>query len=564
MKNFLRKIFASKVLCFILMFLEFAAVVVLWAFVELRFVDYAAHGTPPHERALVDLIITIVFYALRAVLYVIDLLVFFKIIIRDENPEYKIPWLALMFLLPIWTIVFYLVFVRNGIRKRDRKIVEPTKEILLKYQDETEEEHNSLLAKIDPRYQGIFNYLRKATHLGLTEGNRMTYYRVGEDFFPEFVESLKKAEKFIFIEFFIIGEGIWWTKVLDVLKEKATQGVDVRVIYDDIGSSGVVKSNMPDKLQKMGIKCHKFHPVMPTMSNTVNNRDHRKIVVVDHKLAFTGGMNLADEYANDEVKFGYWKDTMVKIEGPGIANLIATFLQNYDLTTFQISNYDEFLKGDYPKFNDKGMAFAFGDAPGAFNDHENIGEQNYINLLNVAVNRVDISTPYLICSYPMMRALMGAAKRGVEVNLFVPGVPDKKFVYYMAKSSFHVLLEAGVNIYVYKPGFNHEKQMLVDDRVCFTGTINFDFRSLTHHFECGVTYIDVPCLKEIKADFEDMMTVSEKVPSDFKMKGWSRFLAGILKMFRVLFQEQKNNKKGDSASPFLLLIIFFFVFRNAL
>ena len=535
MKTFLRKIFSSKILCFILLFLEFAVVVVAWAFIEFRFVDYAAHGVPVQERAQVDMIVTIVFYALRAILYVIDIFVFFKIIIREENPEYKIPWLVFMFLLPVWTITFFLVFGSTGLRKRDKKIVKPTKAMLVSRREDYEGDNLLVLSEIDKEYQGVFQYLRNATDLDITKGNRITYYKNGEEFFPEFVEALKQAEKFIFIEFFIIGNGIWWTKVLDVLKEKAAAGVDVRVIYDDIGSSGVVKNNMPDKLQKLGIHCYKFHPVMPNLSNVINNRDHRKIVVIDHKMAFTGGMNLADEYANDIVRFGYWKDTMVKIEGKGISNLIATFLQNYDLTTFKLSNYDEFLKGTYPEFEDPGYAFSFGDAPGAYNGHEQIGEQNYINLLNVATKRVDISTPYLICSYPLIRAIVGAAKRGVEVNLIVPGIPDKKVVYWMAKSQFHIFLDASVNIYIYKPGFNHEKQMLVDDRLCFCGTINFDFRSLTHHFECGMTFLDAPCLTQVKEDFKEMMEASEKVPQNFKMKGFPRFLAGLLKMLRVLF-----------------------------
>ena len=535
MKTFLRKIFGSKVFCFILMFIEFAVVVVAWAFIEFRFVDYAAGGTAPQDRQLVDYIVTIVFYALRALLYVVDIIVFFRIINREENPEYKIPWLAFMFLLPVWTVTFYLMFVRNKPRKRDRKILEPTKELLQKKCAKHDEENQAILEEIDPQYQGVFSYLRKHTYLNITKGNRITYYKNGEEFFPEFVEALRLAEKFIFIEFFIIGEGVWWTKVLDILKEKAAKGVDVRVIYDDIGSSGVVPGKLDLILQGFGIKCHKFHPVMPVLSNTVNNRDHRKIVVIDHKIAFTGGMNLADEYANEIVRFGYWKDTMVKIEGKAIYNSIATFLQDYDLSTFEISDYDKFLKGDYPEFKDKGYAYHFGDAPGPYQDFEPLGEQNYINLLNVATKRVDISTPYLITSYPLMRAVLGAAKRGVEVNLIVPGIPDKPIVYWMAKCQFHTYLKAGVNVYVYTPGFNHEKQMLVDDRLCFVGTINFDFRSLTHHFETGITFLDAPCLPEIKKDFEEMMSQSEKVPMDFKAKLFPRILSAILRMVRVLF-----------------------------
>ena len=535
MKSFLRKIFSSKVLCFALLFIEFAVVVVAWAFIEFRFVDYAAGGTAVKDRQLVDYIVTIVFYALRAVLYVIDLIVFFRIINRDENPEYKIPWLAFMFILPVWTITFFLIFGRTKLRKRDRQIVEPTKQMLRQRQKEHEEENEKLLAEIDPEYRGVFQYLRSTTYLDITKGNHITYFKNGEEFFPDFVESLKKAEKFIFIEFFIIGEGKWWTAVLDVLKEKAKQGVDVRVVYDDIGSSGVVPNKLDLILQKEGIQCHKFHPVMPTMNNTVNNRSHRKIVVVDHKLAYTGGMNLADEYANDKLRFGYWKDTMVRIEGPGVSNLILTFLQDYDLSTFKLTNYDEFAVGEYKTHREPGFAFSFGDAPGAYQEYEQIGEQNYINLLNVATKRVDISTPYLITSYPLIRAILAAAKRGVEINLIVPGIPDKKIVYWMARCSFRTFLKAGVNIYIYKPGFNHEKQMLVDDRLCFCGTINFDFRSLTHHFECGMTFLDAPCLKEVKEDFEEMISQSELVPQTFKAGFFQRLFCSILKLFRVLF-----------------------------
>ena len=535
MKNLLRRIFSSKIVCFALLAIEFIVVVVAWAFIEFRFVDYAAGNKPIAERQQIDFIVTIVFYALRALLYVIDMIVFFKIINREENPEYKIPWLACMFILPVWTITFYLLFMRTKLRKKDRKIVEPTKQMLAIRHEQHIAENKKLISEIDHQYQGVFEYLHNVTKLDISKNNRITYYKNGEEFFPEFVESLKLAEKFIFIEFFIIGNGKWWTAVLDVLKEKAKAGVDVRVVYDDIGSAGVVSNKLDLILQGYGIKCHKFHPVMPNLSNVVNNRDHRKIVVVDHKLAFTGGMNLADEYANDELRFGYWKDTMVKVEGPGIANFITTFLQDYDLATFSLTNYDEFVRGDYKEYKEPGYAFQFGDAPGPYQFFEQIGEQNYINLLNTATKRVDISTPYLICSYPLIRALTGAAKRGVEVNLIVPGVPDKKLVWNMGKSQFHIFLEAGVNLYLYTPGFNHEKQMLVDDRLVFCGTINFDFRSLTHHFETGITMLDAACIPEMKKDFEEMIAVSEKVPQDFKLPFMKRIIPGILKMFRVLF-----------------------------
>ena len=535
MKVFFKRILSSKILCFALLVLEFAVIVAFWSFIEFSFVDSAAGGTDVSGRAQTNLIVSIIFYALRAILYVIDVIVFFKIIIRDENTEYKVPWLVCMFILPVWTITFYLVFGRTKLRKKDAKVVDDSVKMFEKRAELSEEENQAVFGEMEERYSGVFKYLRNCTNLDVSKNNKITYYKNGETFFPELIESLKKAEKFIFIEFFIIGEGKLWQSVLEVLKEKAKNGVDVRLIYDDIGSSSVVPKDIVETLKEAGIECHAFHPVTPALSNALNNRDHRKIVVIDHKIAYTGGMNLADEYANEVVRFGYWKDTMVKIEGKAISNLIATFLQNYDLTTFTVSDYDKYLKGDYEEYEDKGYAFAFGDAPGAYSNYEQIGEQNYINLINVANKSVYVSTPYLITSYPLTRALTGAAKRGVDVKLIVPGIPDKKFAYWMAKSQFHVFLEAGVKIYTYTPGFNHEKLMLVDDRLCFVGTINFDFRSLTHHFECGVTFLDAPCLPEIKEDLDQMVSESELVPVDFKQKGIQKLLAYALKIFRVLF-----------------------------
>ena len=535
MKAFFRKIFSSKILCFALLFIEFLVVVIFWAIIEFGFTESVAGGLPLDQREFIGKLLTIIFYTLRGILYVINIVVFFKIVNREENPEYKIPWLVFIFILPVWTITFFLIFGKTKLRKKDVKIVEPTKKLLEDRAKIHEEENQAVLSEIDEEYQGVFNYLRWATKLDITKNNRITYYKNGEEFFPDMVEALKTAKKFIFIEFFIVARGKWWDKIHEVLVQKAKEGVEVRLIYDDIGSSKVVPTNFDLHLQKEGIGCHKFHPVMPTMSNAVNNRDHRKIVVIDHKIGFTGGMNLADEYANDLPRFGYWKDTMVKVEGKAISNLIATFLQNYDLTTFKLSDYEKYVLGDYDTFDDKGYAFHFGDAPGGYQNFEQIGEQNYINLLNVAKKKVYISTPYLIATYPLTRALQAAAKRGVEVHLIVPGIPDKKMVYTMAKCSFHTFLEAGIHVHIYTPGFNHEKQMLVDDRLCFVGTINFDFRSLTHHFETGITFLDAPCLPQIKEDFEDMLKQSEEVPVDFKAKLGQRLLFAIVKMIRVLF-----------------------------
>ena len=245
-------------------------------------------------------------------------------------------------------------------------------------------------------------------------------------------------------------------------------------------------------------------------------------------------MNLADEYANDIKRFGYWKDTMIKIEGSAINNLMVTFLQNLNLAVGHVSDYDKWLNHEYEKYDDEGFVIPFGDGPGGIDDAL-IGEQTYINILNYAKKRVDISTPYLIPTYSLIDALRNAAQRGVEVNLIVPGIPDKKLAYWLAQSNFRFLLDAGVNIYTYTPGFNHMKSAIADNELAFVGTINFDFRSLVHHFECGAVLYKCKCMNEITADFEEMLAQSTKVPANFRLRGFKKSICNVFKIISALF-----------------------------
>ncbi|MDY4849086.1 MAG: phospholipase D-like domain-containing protein, partial [Bacilli bacterium] len=352
--------------------------------------------------------------------------------------------------------------------------------------------------------------------------------------FPDLIECLKQAKQFIFIEFFIISEGKQYNAVLDVLKQKAKEGIDVRIIYDDFGCSGYLPANTPRKLAKFGIKCVRFAPLKPIISSIYNNRDHRKIVIIDHQYGYTGGINLADEYANITHPFKYWKDTMIKIEGSAINNLLAIFLKNYDLCVWEVSNYNQYLDYEYPKFKESGYVMPFGDGPGGF-DNALIGEQNYINIINYARKTLYISTPYLIPTYPLLSALRNASLRGVDVRIIVPGVPDKKLVYWLGQRHFHFLLSAGIKIYTYTPGFNHMKTCIADGELAFVGTINMDFRSLVHHFECGATLYKNPCLKDIEEDFNEMFKVSNLVPKNFKLNVFKRAICSILKIFTPLF-----------------------------
>ena len=530
MKKFIRNLLSGYFLVLLLLLIELGLIVVIQFYLD-DIISLILGNAVTDEK--VSAIVILVYMGLRVIVFIIALMIFFRIVNKPEDPEFKIPWIVGMLLFPLFTSVIFLIFGNHGLRRKDKKIMRAF--------NKSCDEHFELTSKEQKKYEkqldnasGAFNYIHTTTRMGIHTNNRVTYYKCGEEFFPAFIEGLKQATEFIFIEFFIITDGKEWSAVQEILKEKAQAGVDVRIVYDDMGCSGTISSFTPRRLRKFGIKCYKFHPFRPILSGVYNNRDHRKIVVIDHKMAFTGGINLADEYANEIVRFGYWKDTMVKIEGSAINNLIMTFLQNLNLAVGHISNYDKFLNYEYPKYEDTGFVMPFGDGPGDI-DYHLVGEQNYINILNYAKKTCYISTPYLVPTYGLLDALRNAALRGVDVHLIVPGIPDKKLVYAMAKSNFRFLLDSGVHIHIYKPGFNHMKSAIADDELAFVGTINFDFRSLVHHFECGTLLYKCSCMQEISDDFKEMISVSEEVPENYKFKGFSKSLCSLLKIISALF-----------------------------
>lgn len=457
---------------------------------------------------------------------IIHVACFFRLALRDEEPEAKTPWWLVLIFLPVFGPIIYLTFSTKPIRRKEQQILRKAEEKALPYLPYEEQQ-----IYIDTfMYARYFNYLRKLTYLTATKGNKIKYYKTGEAFFPALYEALESAKEFIFFEFFIIDQGQVWDRVHEILKRKASEGVEVRLLMDDVGCAGLFKENYYKELQKEGIKADKFNKFSPILSGIYNNRDHRKIVVVDHKYAFTGGANIADEYANIIERFGYWKDTMVRVEGPGINNFIALFLSTYDLATKTSSDYQKYMDYKYEVYDEKGYAFMFGDNGGPY-DYEAVGERNYLNMINGAKNEIFISTPYLVPPTRIMNALLDAGKRGVKIHILFPAIPDKTIVFYVGQLRFKRLLEAGINIYWYKPGFNHMKTVLVDDEIAFVGSINFDYRSLVHHFECGMLLYKSPCLKDIREDFEEMIEVSEQVPSDFELKGAKKFLAKVASIF---------------------------------
>ena len=532
MKKFFRMLGSGYILILFILLLEIGAVLFLEWLIQGDGLQTLNIINLDENPPLATLITILVYIGVRLIEFIVALIIFFKIVNKDEDPEFKIPWIVGMLLLPLFFSVLFLIFGNHGLNKRDRLIVDATRNAYnahFKLNRREEKEYKEELG----RAMGTFKYIKNITQLGAHQNNRVTYYKNGETFFPALIEGLKEAKEFIFIEFFIIADGKEWSAVTEILKQKAAEGVEVKIVYDDMGCSGTISGSTPRKFRKLGIDCRKFHPFRPILSGVYNNRDHRKIVVIDHKMAFTGGINLADEYANEIKRFGYWKDTMVKIEGSAINNLIATFLQNYNLCAGQISDYNKYMMYNYPKFDEDGYVMPFGDGPGGIDDAL-IGEQTYINMLHYATKSVYISTPYLVPTYQLIDAMRNAAFRGIDVNLILPGIPDKKAVYAVAKSNFRYLLDAGVKIFIYKPGFNHMKTMLVDDELAFVGTINFDFRSLVHHFECGALLYKNPCMKDIRKDFDEMISQCEQVPTNYKLKRGTRWFCSIVKLITPL------------------------------
>ena len=531
MKKILRNFLSGYFLILLILLIELAVFIVLQFYADdlaLLIVEKVGGNSETTQ-----LVMIIGYMVIRVLIFIIAFFIFFRIINKPEDPEFKIPWIVGMLLLPFFFSVLFIIFGNHGLRKKDQIIMEATTKAYYSYFSLSQSQKREYAEELGNAV-GTFKYIRNITQLGVHTNNRVTYYKNGEEFFPAMIEGLKKAKKFIFMEFFIISDGKEWDEVKQILIDKAHEGVDVRLMYDDMGCSGTISSKTPKMFRKEGVKCYKFHPFRPILSGMYNNRDHRKIVVIDHQMAFTGGINLADEYANEIVRFGYWKDTMVKIEGSAVNNLITIFLQNLNLCVGHVSDYFKFLNHEYEKYDDEGFVMPFGDGPGDIDDAL-IGEQTYVNIINYAKKRVDISTPYLVPTYALLDAMRNAARRGVEVNLILPGIPDKKLVYSMAKANFKFLLDAGVNIYLYTPGFNHMKSAIADDELAFVGTINFDFRSLVHHFECGTLLYKCNCMNEISEDFKQMISVSQKVPQDFRLRGFQKGLCNLLKIISPLF-----------------------------
>ena len=369
-------------------------------------------------------------------------------------------------------------------------------------------------------------YLGHAALCPAYTNTETAYFSSGASFFPNFLEELEQAKDYIFLEYFIIDEGLMWGRILEVLARKAAGGVDVRVMYDGTCEFSTLPRDYPKRLEALGIRCKVFAPVTPFVSTHYNYRDHRKILVIDGRVGFTGGVNLADEYINHVEKYGRWKDAAVMLEGEGVRSMTALFLQMWSV--LQEPEFEQFLRPEVPAARAEGFVVPYGDCP---LDGERVGEMVYIDLLNRARKYVHIITPYLILDGELETALRFAAERGVDVHLILPGVPDKQFAYALAKTHYKALLSSGVKISEWTPGFTHAKLVVMDGVEAVVGTINLDYRSLYHHFEDAVWMVDAPCIRDIEQDFQhtlEQCRVVENTSASIWQKNYLLRATGML------------------------------------
>lgn len=441
----------------------------------------------------------------------------------------KLTWLFLIMLFPVpATVMLWFSQKDIGHRLAKMRIVE-----LIGQSRDKIKQDSEVISKTELVSSGtddLCRYLNLTGNFPIYENTQVTFFPIGEDKFSAMLTELKKAEKFIFMEYFIIDEGYMWGSILKILADKAAQGVDVRVMYDGMCEVSLLPHDYPKRMEKLGIKCKPFTPITPFISTQYNYRDHRKILVIDGKIAFNGGVNLADEYINRIERFGHWKDTALMLKGEAVRSFTLMFLQMWNIDVKE-PMWEECAA--VFKAETDGFVLPYADCP---LDGYKVGEMVYMDILNRAKSYVHIMTPYLILDNELETALKFAAQRGIDVKLILPGIPDKKAAYALAKSHYKALAKAGVKIYEYTPGFVHAKVFVSDDEKAVVGTINLDYRSLYHHFECATYLYRTSCITEIEYDFEETLAKCREITCDtIKNEKLSyKILGGFMKLIAPL------------------------------
>jgi len=464
--------------------------------------------------------------------WAISIIIVFWLVKKDEPSTYKTIWIIIIMTIPTLGGVLYLIFEENPhIKRIDKRI---------------NAEHNSidgLLRDAGTQYtqqsgsraEGCSRYIRLASSYHPYKNTATKYYPMGELMFEDMLADLRRAQKFIFVEYFIISASGMWDRMLEILTQKAAQGVDVRLIFDDLGGGSLFSRDYVARLKAQGIKVVRFNPMTPVLSMFMNNRNHRKMLVIDGNTAFNGGINISDEYINQDNRLGVWKDAGVRLKGEAVLSFTHMFVKIWNAfcrSGERITDHMSYKSNeDFSSLSD-GVVMPYDDSP---LNTEQLGENVYIDILNQAKNYVYIFTPYLIISEKMIYALKMAAKRGVDVRLVTPGIPDKKIVHRLTRSYYLYLLKSGVRIYEYSPGFLHAKNFVSDDEIAVVGTINLDYRSLYLHFECATLLYNSSTVKDIRDDALKTMEESREIlPETKKRRFWGGLADALLRLIAPL------------------------------
>lgn len=471
---------------------------------------------------------------LNMVLALLSLMAVLYIISKDDNPAYKLAWIIPILVFPLFGGLLYLLFGDKRPTKRMRIQMDKAAAKISAFSISEDD----LLEQVqieDKTAFGQMKYINDFAHYPAYRNTESYYYNSGEACFPVLLEELRKAKHFIFMEYFIVEETSMWDGILEILKQKAAEGVEVRFMYDDMGCVSLLPYRYYKKMEEYGIKCVAFNPVIPFFSLVMNHRDHRKMTIIDGNVGFMGGWNLADEYINVKKRFGYWKDTAVMLKGDAVWNLTSMFLVSWNsIRTDKDEDIRRYMPGMLvPNIAEAvGYVQPYGDSP---LDRENVSESVFLNMINSAQDYIYISTPYLVIDNEMMTALILAAKRGVDVRIVTPGIPDKRYVFILTQSYYSQLVKGGVKIYQYDPGFVHAKSFVCDDKFAIVGTINLDYRSLYLHFECGTFFYRTPVVAAVKEDLLEMTEVSTQQTYAMTQKNiFKRLAQAVLRVLAPL------------------------------
>lgn len=464
----------------------------------------------------------------------ISLLVVLKILNKDDNPAYKLAWTIPILLFPVFGGLFYLLLGGNRSTRlfKQSTRLEYAKAICFLHQDE------HILEEIAAKNANVYaqsRYLSQTCSYPVYKNTLTEYLSPGEEMFRRLKEELEKARHYIFMEYFIVEEGEMWDSILEIMVRKAQEGLDVRMMYDDAGCLKTLPYQYHLKLEEMGIKTLVFQPFTPKLTVRLNNRDHRKITVIDGHTGFCGGINLADEYINKQERFGHWKDASIYLKGEAVWSLTFMFLHLWNSTLKRSDDYECYLPHvHHPQpFESDGYVQPYGDSP---LEDETVGAMVYLNLINKAKDYVYINTPYMVSTHELSTALILAAKNGVDVRIVTPAIGDKWYVHAVTRSSYEPLIEAGVKVYEYTPGFMHSKTFLSDDEVATVGTVNMDYRSFYLHFECGVWMYQSRAVTQLKQDFLETLALCRPITlEECRNVPWhTHLIQMLLKIFAPL------------------------------